>query len=110
MAGFLLHYETGLSYGDHGVTTCINPLSPAVGMQLQMTSWCMLSLLLTRVVFSASYADTKKYPLPWESKTATGQCAVYGWLWAVGEPAANKDHISPGLCSSKADHSHVLCL
>lgn len=52
----------------------------------------------------------QKTPLPWEGETAMGQCAAYGWSWAVGDSAANKDHISPGLCFSKGDHNHVLCL
>lgn len=80
LAGFPPFYESSLSHGDLRATTCTEPLNPAVGMELQMTPWSVLSMLLTRSVFMASSADTKKPPLPWERKTATGQCAVYGWL------------------------------
>lgn len=105
MVGFLPGYKCSLSHGDLGPGTCFEPLSPAVRMELQMNTW---SMLLTRAVFLASFADTPKKP-HYPGK-ASAQCAAYGWSWAVGEPAASKDHISPGLCSSKGDHNHVLCL
>lgn len=80
MAGFLPYCESSLRHGDLGATTHIEPLSLAVGMELQMTTWCVPSMLHTRAVFLASFADAKKTPLPWGSKTATGQCAACGWL------------------------------
>lgn len=64
MAGFLPHYESGLSHGDLGATTRIEPLSPAAGMALQMTTWCVPPMLLTGAVFLAPFADTKKPHYP----------------------------------------------
>lgn len=72
MVGFLPGYKSSLSHGDLGAGTCFEPLSPAVRMELQINAW---SMLLTRAVFLASFADTpKKTPLPWKSNGAV--CSI----------------------------------